>query len=41
MGRVCNRCLTPVNYENVSPGYYAVCNEHQEDLYEFETMEMN
>ena len=36
---VCNRCKTPVVFENVSEGYYAVCLEHDEDLYQFETEE--
>jgi len=34
---VCNRCNTPVVFEDVSPGYFAVCPEHYEDLYKFET----
>lgn len=41
MARVCARCYTPVSYEDVSDGYYAVCNQHYEDLYKFETMEEN
>lgn len=36
-GVVCSRCETPVTFENVSEGYYAVCPWHEEDLYEFET----
>lgn len=35
--RFCNRCDTQVVYEEVSKGYYAVCPEHYEDLYQFET----
>ena len=35
--KVCVRCKTPVIYTSVSPGYYAVCPEHEEDLYSFET----
>jgi hypothetical protein len=35
--KVCVRCKTPVIYTSVSPGYYAVCPEHDEDLYTFET----
>jgi len=34
---VCSRCQTPVVFDNVSSGYYAVCPNHDEDLYEFET----
>jgi hypothetical protein len=34
---VCNRCEEQVSFENVSDGYYAVCNNHDEDLYSFET----
>jgi hypothetical protein len=33
---VCARCKTPVMYIDISPGYYAVCPEHEEDLYSFE-----
>ena len=36
-GVVCSRCETPVVFENVSKGYYAVCPWHEEDLFEFET----
>jgi hypothetical protein len=36
----CNRCNAKVVFENVSPNYYAVCPEHDEDLYEFETYDM-
>jgi hypothetical protein len=35
--RLCNRCDTPVVYEEVSTGYYCVCPYHYEDLYQFET----
>lgn len=34
--KVCSRCKTPVIYQNISPGYFAVCPEHEEDLYTFE-----
>ena len=37
--KVCSRCDTPVIYEDVSQGYYAVCPTHDEDLYQFETKE--
>lgn len=30
--KLCSRCLTPVSYENISEGYVAVCNYHEEDL---------
>jgi hypothetical protein len=33
---VCNRCYTPVEFIDVSPGYWAVCPEHDEDLYSIE-----
>jgi len=33
---VCNRCNTPVIFETVSKGYFAVCPKHDEDLYEIE-----
>jgi len=33
---VCNRCETPVEFENVSPDYWAVCPEHDEDLDKWE-----
>jgi hypothetical protein len=33
---VCNRCDTPVYFEDVSPGYWAVCLEHDEDIYKVE-----
>lgn len=33
---VCDRCQTPVTYDNVSDGYYAVCPNHDEDLYKIE-----
>jgi hypothetical protein len=32
----CVRCDTPVSYTNVSPGYYAFCPWHNEDLFHFE-----
>jgi hypothetical protein len=35
--RACNRCKTPVSLVNVSDGYAAVCLEHDEDLFKFET----
>lgn len=35
---VCIRCNTPVVFEQVSAGYFAVCPQHYEDLYKFETM---
>jgi hypothetical protein len=38
MTRVCKRCETPVVYENVSKGYFAICPSHDEDLYSFETV---
>jgi hypothetical protein len=34
---VCSRCKNEVSFEDVTKGYYAVCPEHDEDLYEFET----
>ena len=37
MNKVCARCSTEVSYREVSAGYYAVCNWHDEDLFEFET----
>jgi hypothetical protein len=33
---VCNRCNTPVEFENVTPGYFAWCPHHDEDLFKFE-----
>ena len=36
---VCARCKTPVVFDDVSAGYYAVCPEHYEDLYKFEVEE--
>jgi len=33
----CLRCGTKVSFENVSEGYFAVCPQHDEDLYEIET----
>jgi hypothetical protein len=37
---VCRRCETPVVFDDVSEGYFAVCPEHDEDLYVFETCEV-
>ena len=37
---ICKRCETPVVYTNISPGYFAVCPEHDEDLYMFETVKV-
>ena len=37
MTTVCARCETPVEFGEVSKGYFAVCPVHDEDLYEFET----
>jgi hypothetical protein len=33
---LCNRCNTPVSFDEVSPGYWAVCPEHNEDLFMIE-----
>lgn len=33
---VCNRCDTPVSFDDVSPGYWAVCPKHDEDLFMIE-----
>ena len=33
---VCNRCDTPVEFDDVSPGYWASCPEHDEDLDKWE-----
>lgn len=33
---VCNRCNTPVEFQDVTPGYFAWCPHHDEDLYKFE-----
>jgi hypothetical protein len=38
---ICSRCETPVSFENVSEGYYAVCPEHYEDLYRFEVNKLD
>jgi len=38
---VCSRCATPVVFDEVSDGYYAVCPQHDEDVYQFETREIN
>jgi uncharacterized protein YcgL (UPF0745 family) len=32
-----NRCKQPIEFNNVSKGYYAQCPNCDEDLYEFET----
>jgi hypothetical protein len=32
----CARCYTELVYTNVSPGYFGVCPEHDEDLYKTE-----
>jgi len=37
MTRKCNRCDTKVSYVDVSPGYAAVCTNHDEDVYLIET----
>lgn len=34
---VCDRCARPVTFFGVSDGYYAACEYHDEDLYQFET----
>lgn len=34
---VCKRCQLPVSFINVADGYYAVCEKHDEDLFQFET----
>ena len=41
MAVVCARCETPVSFTDVSSGYFAVCPQHDEDLFQFETKEMN
>lgn len=33
---VCNRCDTPVSFDDVSQGYWAVCPQHDEDLFMIE-----
>ena len=38
---VCRRCKDEVSFTGVSDGYYAWCNYHGEDLYEFETEKVN
>lgn len=35
---VCARCMEPVSFEDVTEGYYAVCENHYEDLDEWETI---
>jgi hypothetical protein len=37
--KYCNRCDSKVSYKSVSPGYFAVCLTHDEDLFEIETYE--
>jgi hypothetical protein len=32
----CARCYSEIVYMNVSPGYFGVCPEHDEDLYKTE-----
>jgi hypothetical protein len=34
------RCKEEVSFEDVSSGYYAHCETHDEDLYAFETLEV-
>lgn len=34
---ICARCKTEVSFNEVSGGYFAVCPEHYEDLFQFET----
>jgi hypothetical protein len=36
MKAVCSRCDTPVEFDEVSPGYWAVCPSHDEDLFMIE-----
>jgi hypothetical protein len=36
----CNRCDATVLFTGVSDGYFAVCPQHYEDLYKFETYEL-
>ena len=36
---VCKRCGELVSFSNVSADYFAYCENHDEDLYEFETEE--
>ena len=33
---VCNRCETPVSFDDVTQGYWAVCPQHDEDLFMIE-----
>ncbi len=33
---LCNRCLTPVEFDEVSPDYWAYCPTHDEDLLKLE-----
>jgi hypothetical protein len=37
----CLRCGTAVSFEDVTEGYFAVCPNHDEDLYEIEVEEPN
>jgi len=37
---ICSRCATVVTFKDVTPGYFAVCPEHDEDLFTFETVEV-
>lgn len=36
----CARCLVEVVFQDVSDGYFAVCPNHDEDVYDFETVVM-
>lgn len=33
---LCNRCKTPVIFDDVTPGYWAACPNHDEDLNQWE-----
>jgi len=35
--RFCDRCDSKISYLTVSPGYFGVCETHDEDVFEFET----
>ena len=37
---VCSRCHTEVSFHDVTDGYFAVCPKHDEDLWQFETIEI-
>jgi endogenous inhibitor of DNA gyrase (YacG/DUF329 family) len=37
---MCARCQTPVEFGEVSEGYFAYCPQHDEDLYNIETLEV-